>query len=50
VNREEELLLASTDRQKLIAASVLSAVDGFCAQRLQRRERLPLPASAAIVD
>jgi N-acetylmuramoyl-L-alanine amidase len=50
VNREEELLLASTDRQKLIAASVLSAVDGFCALRLQRRERLPLPASAAIVD
>jgi N-acetylmuramoyl-L-alanine amidase len=50
VNREEELLLASTDRQTLIAASVLGAVEGFCALRPQRQVRHRLPTSAAIVD
>jgi N-acetylmuramoyl-L-alanine amidase len=50
VNREEELLLASTDRQMLIAASVLSAVEDFCALRLQRQERRRVPTTAAIVD
>jgi N-acetylmuramoyl-L-alanine amidase len=50
VNREEELLLASTDRQQLIAASVLSAVEGFCALRPQRQARNRLPTSAVMVD
>jgi N-acetylmuramoyl-L-alanine amidase len=50
VNREEELLLASTDRQRLIAASVLSAVEAFCAMRPQRQARHRLPTSAAFVD
>jgi len=33
VHREEELLLASTERQTLIAESILDAVDHFCALR-----------------
>jgi N-acetylmuramoyl-L-alanine amidase len=50
VNREEELRLASTDRQRLIAASVRSAVEGFCTLHPQRQARHRLPKSAAIVD
>jgi N-acetylmuramoyl-L-alanine amidase len=37
VNRDEELLLASADHRRLIAASVVSAVDKFCASRSHRR-------------
>jgi N-acetylmuramoyl-L-alanine amidase len=33
VNREEELLMASPERQALIAAAVTDAVDAFCAAR-----------------
>jgi N-acetylmuramoyl-L-alanine amidase len=36
VNRDEELLLASADHRRLIAASVVSAVDKFCASRSHR--------------
>jgi N-acetylmuramoyl-L-alanine amidase len=51
VNREEELMLASTDRQSLIAASVLNAVEGFCALRPNRLARRRASTSAAgIVD
>ena len=51
VNREEELLLASTERQLLVAASVVSAVEGFCALRPQRQATRRLSTSAAgIVD
>src|SRR5262245_46775442 len=37
VNRDEELLLASTDRQMLIAGSVVNAVESFCASRSHRK-------------
>ena len=37
VNRDEELLLASADHRRLIAASVVNAVDRFCASRSHRR-------------
>jgi len=37
VNRDEELLLASADHRRLIAASVANAVDKFCASRSHRR-------------
>ena len=51
VNREEELVLASTERQSLIAASVLRAVEGFCALRPQRQaKRRPSASAAGIVD
>jgi N-acetylmuramoyl-L-alanine amidase len=51
VNREEELLLASTERQSLIAASVLSAVEDFCASRPKSLARRRLLRSAiGIVD
>jgi N-acetylmuramoyl-L-alanine amidase len=51
VNREEELTLASTERQSLIAASVLSAVEGFCALRPKRlARRRPSTSAAGIVD
>ena len=49
VNRDEELLLASTERQSLIAASVLSAVEGFCALRPQRQARRRLSTSVVAV-
>ncbi len=47
INRDEELLLASTERKSLIAASVLSAVEGFCALRPQRQARGRLSTSPA---
>src|SRR5262249_8783961 len=37
VNRDEELLLASTERQILIAGSVVNAVESFCASRSHRK-------------
>jgi N-acetylmuramoyl-L-alanine amidase len=39
VHREEELLLASTERQVLIAASVSDAVEHFCVLRSHRHQR-----------
>ena len=39
VHREEELLLASTERQTLIAESILDAVYHFCALRSKRYAR-----------
>jgi N-acetylmuramoyl-L-alanine amidase len=39
VNREEELLLASTERQTLIATSVFDAVAHFCALRSKSHAR-----------
>jgi N-acetylmuramoyl-L-alanine amidase len=50
VNREEELLLASTERQSLIAASVLNAVESFCALRPPRWTRRRLAAPSAKSD
>ena len=37
VNREEELLLASPERQELIATAVTEAVEAFCATRSPRK-------------
>jgi N-acetylmuramoyl-L-alanine amidase len=34
VNRDEELLLASPERQQLISAAVVDAVEGFCAAQV----------------
>ena len=39
IHREEELLLASTEHQTVIAASILDAVERFCALRSQRHAR-----------
>ncbi len=39
INREEELLSASPERQKLIASAVTAAVEEFCAIRLPKSER-----------
>ena len=35
-NRDEELLMASPERQQLISAAVVDAVDGFCAAQPQK--------------
>jgi N-acetylmuramoyl-L-alanine amidase len=43
INRDEELLSASPERQKLIAAAVTAAVDEFCASRLPKPERRAQP-------
>ena len=40
INREEELLAASPERQKLIASAVARAVEQFCAIRLPKSEPL----------
>jgi N-acetylmuramoyl-L-alanine amidase len=36
VNRDEELLLATPERQQLISAAVVDAVEGFCAVQQQK--------------
>jgi N-acetylmuramoyl-L-alanine amidase len=36
INRDEELVLESAERQSLISAAVSDAVDGFCAARKAR--------------
>jgi N-acetylmuramoyl-L-alanine amidase len=36
VNRDEELTLAAPERQQLISAAVVNAVDSFCAAQLQK--------------
>ena len=57
INRDEELVMNSPERQALVGAAVTDAVDGFCAVRRPRqleRERarastvpkLPLSAGA----
>jgi N-acetylmuramoyl-L-alanine amidase len=33
INRQEELVMATTERQTLISAAVVDAVDGYCAQQ-----------------
>ena len=43
INRDEELLSASPERQKLIASGVTAAVDEFCASRLPKIERRARP-------
>lgn len=40
VNREDEKVLASPERQTLIAAAVTDAVDGFCGQQAAEKARL----------
>jgi hypothetical protein len=45
INRAEELALSAPERQSLISAAVVGAVDGFCAMRRPRR---PDVARAAV--
>ncbi|HKF07852.1 MAG TPA: N-acetylmuramoyl-L-alanine amidase [Xanthobacteraceae bacterium] len=48
INRDEELTMGSSQRQSLIAAAVLEAVDGFCAVRKPRNlDRAARPPAAA---
>src|SRR5262247_779368 len=48
INRDEELTMSSSQRQSLIAAAVLEAVDGFCAVRKPRNlDRVARPPAAA---
>ena len=48
INRDEELTMSSSQRQSLIAAAVLEAVDGFCAVRKPRNlDRAARPPAAA---
>ena len=48
INRDEELLLESPERQSLIGAAVVNAVDTFCATRQQRyAEKASRPALAS---
>ena len=48
INRDEELLLESPERQSLIGAAVVDAVDTFCATRQQRyAEKASRPALAS---
>jgi N-acetylmuramoyl-L-alanine amidase len=44
INRDEELVMASPERQALISAAVLDAVKAFCTARAERSR--PAPASA----
>ena len=47
INRGEELVMNSPERQLLIAAAVTEAVDGFCAIRRPRNpDRTARPAGA----
>jgi N-acetylmuramoyl-L-alanine amidase len=43
VNRNEELVLATPERQALVGAAVVEAVDGFCAAR-SKQNRAPVVA------
>jgi N-acetylmuramoyl-L-alanine amidase len=43
INRDEELLMASPERQKLVAAATAAAVEDFCAIRLPKTERRARP-------
>lgn len=45
VNRDEELLLATPERQRLVAGAVVEAVDAFCAARSKAR-----PGRAAALE
>jgi N-acetylmuramoyl-L-alanine amidase len=48
INRDEELVMESPERQSLISAAVLDAVDNFCAARQQRyAEKASRPALAS---
>ena len=48
INREEELVMGSPERQSLVAAAVIQAVDGFCAMRKPRNpDGAARPAAAA---
>jgi N-acetylmuramoyl-L-alanine amidase len=49
INRDEELLAASPDRQKLIAAAATAAVEEFCAIRMPKNERRARPKIGPIV-
>ena len=46
INRDEELLMASAERQSLIAASVSDAMETFCAARRPVKKRTPPPTAA----
>jgi N-acetylmuramoyl-L-alanine amidase len=46
INRDEELILASPERQGLISASVVDAVKAFCAARAKPAAPAPAPAAA----
>jgi N-acetylmuramoyl-L-alanine amidase len=47
INREEELLMGSPQHQRLIAAAVVDAVDGFCAARLPQPDRVRRAGAAS---
>jgi hypothetical protein len=56
INRDEEVALSGPERQSLISAAVVDAVDGFCAVRRPRRPDIlragiakpALPLNAAV--
>jgi N-acetylmuramoyl-L-alanine amidase len=49
INRDEELVMQSPERQSLISAAVVDAVDDFCAARQTRQaQRAPKPAAGSI--
>jgi N-acetylmuramoyl-L-alanine amidase len=52
VNREEELVLASSERQEEIGAAALAAVTRFCGEQQQGSlmEALPLNSSYEQID
>src|SRR5262245_11277603 len=47
INRNEELVMNSPERQALVGAAVTDAVEGFCAIRRPRNPDLARPAAAA---
>jgi N-acetylmuramoyl-L-alanine amidase len=47
INRDEELVMNSPERQSLVAAAVTEAVDGFCAIRKPRNPDRAAPAAGA---
>jgi hypothetical protein len=49
INRDEELVMNSPERQSLIGAAVTDAVDGFCAIRRPRNPDRGSPQPAAAV-
>jgi hypothetical protein len=56
INRDEEVALSGPERQSLVSAAVVDAVDGFCAVRRPRRPDIAraavgkpaLPLNAAV--
>lgn len=47
INRDEELLMASTDQQEKIAGAVKNAIEAFCVLRTPRKTRAATSAASA---